>query len=129
MNEEMKAAFYQWEFNYYSVYDQRPTPAEAIDWAIAYMKEIQKPVFIFDNLGSWYNSDSKTCWIGGQCPDYKVMKKGLALYSNPIFPDNKAQVPNHLIERIEHHRGDSRNTAFARSTLGEVLNYLEAEDK
>lgn len=36
-------------------------------------------------------------------------------------------VPNHLIERLHKHLNDKANTAFARSTMSEVLQYLTRE--
>lgn len=36
-------------------------------------------------------------------------------------------VPNHLIERLHKHLNDKANTAFARSTMSEALQYLTSE--
>lgn len=51
-------------------------------------------------------------------------------HQNPdkfVMPAEPVSVPKHLIERLQKHCEDKSNTAFARSTMREALQYLTAE--
>lgn len=80
---------------------------------------------------AWYTDDnlsdkSATTW------DKRVAERWLAkgwpvdqLYIAPVAA--QPSVPNHLIERLKKHCDDKSNTAFARSSMREALQYLSKD--
>lgn len=55
-----------------------------------------------------------------------MLPEGTQLYAAPQ-PAEPVSVPKHLIERLRKHCENKDNTAFARSTMREALQYLTAE--
>lgn len=52
---------------------------------------------------------------------------GCAMLEAAPQPAEPVSAPKHLIERLQKHSEDKSNTAFARSTMREALQYLTAE--
>ena len=81
----------------------------------------------------WRNDAIKTCLSIAHkyCRDaeaQRYLKQDLeALITAAPQPAEPVSAPKHLIERLQKHSEDKSNTAFARSTMREALQYLTAE--
>jgi hypothetical protein len=56
--------------------------------------------------------------------NYFVPSPAAPVAAVPGWMPTCAKAPGHLIERLRHHATDKQNSAFARSTMAEVLSYL-----